>query len=321
MNVESKRVLTKDIILSSYIGYNDLVFKKILRLFVFKGSRICDPCYGKRVFWRKVKNSDCELYHSDLATDGVDCRSTPYRGISPLILSLHQDRFGFESKYYATFDQWRKLGGVVQKRPSDVKPGEWGATIIYYNMLSKFEEDAITGIEIERKIPILRTFTVFFIDQVEGDHLDNFRADKEIVVEHDFIDYQSAENFTARLDAKILHGGSQAFYRPSTDEIHVPRKESFDTVEDYYSTLFHEISHWTEKRCNGSGSYAEGELRAEIAGCFLMSELGVPQSNNMDNHFAYLENWLQSLKNDPKYIFRATAAASNRGVRKYTFPN
>lgn len=233
-----------------------------------------------------------------------------YRGINPLILSLHQDRFGFESKYYATFDQWRKLGGIVQKRPSDVKPGEWGATIIYYNMLSKFEDDPITGIEIERKIPILRTFTVFSIDQVEGDHLDNFRADKEIVVEHDFIDYEPAENFIAGLDAQIFHGGSQAFYRPSTDEIHVPRKESFDTPADYYSTLFHELSHWTEKRCNWSGSYAEGELRAEIAGCFLMSELGVPQSNDLTNHYAYLDHWLSALKNDPKYIFRASAAAS-----------
>lgn len=236
-----------------------------------------------------------------------------YRGINPLLLWLHQDRFSFESKYYATFDQWKKLGGKVMPRPADVKSGEWGSTIVYYNIVTKSYEDPSTGIEMERNFPILRTFTVFNIDQVEGSHLDRYRADKEIVVEHDFVDYTPAENFINGLDADIQHGGSQAFYRPSTDEIRVPHKESFHTPADYYSTVFHELGHWTEKRCNWNGSYAEGELRAEIAGCFLMNELGVPVSNSdesMKNHYAYLENWLSALKSDPKFIFRASTAAS-----------
>lgn len=255
--------------------------------------------------WRRPWNSKSS---TGTPTNIVSRRA--YRGVNPLLLWLHQDRYGFESKFYATFDQWRRMGARVKPRPSDVKSGEWGATIIYYNIVTKSYEDPSTGIEKERNFPILRTFTVFNIDQVEGSHLDNYRADKEIIVENEFVDYAPAEAFIAGLDAQISHGGDRAFYRPSTDEIRVPHKESFHSVEDYYSTLFHELSHWTENRCAWNGSYAEGELRAEIAGCFLMSELGVPQSNDLTNHFAYLENWLSALKNDSNFIFRASTAAS-----------
>lgn len=78
LEVEKNRVLADDIILTSYTGYNDVVFPKILQLYVPKGSRICDPNYGQGVFWKKVKTSDYEFYPSDFATDGIDCRSLPY---------------------------------------------------------------------------------------------------------------------------------------------------------------------------------------------------------------------------------------------------
>lgn len=260
---------------------------------------------GKLPPWRKPWSSK-----ANVGTPMNIVSRRTYRGINPLLLSIHQDRYNFESKYYATFEQWKRLGGKVMARPSDVKPGEWGATIIYYNIVTKSYEDPRSGIEMEKSFPILRAFTVFSIDQVEGSHLNQYRADKEIVVETDFVNYAPAEEFIAGLNADIQHGGDKAFYRPLTDEIRVPKKESFHSIEDYYLTVFHELAHWTEKRCGWTGSYAEGELRAEIAGCFLMSELGVPQSNDLNNHFAYLENWLLALKNDPKFIFRASTAAS-----------
>src|SRR5712692_9355885 len=56
----------------------------------------------------------------------------PYRGINPLLLELHALRFGFGSTWWASFDQWRRLGGTIRPRPNGVEPGAWGAKIVFY---------------------------------------------------------------------------------------------------------------------------------------------------------------------------------------------
>lgn len=61
---------------------------------------------------------------------------------------------------------------------------------------------------------------------------------------------------------------------------------------------------------NWTGSYAEGELRAEMAAVFTMAALDIPDSNNLENHAAYVGSWLEALQNDHKFLFRAAAAAS-----------
>ena len=53
-----------------------------------------------------------------------------------------------------------------------------------------------------------------------------------------------------------------------------------------------------------------GELVAEIGACYLARELGVPASENLTNHVAYLANWLKAMKDDPKFIFTASSQAS-----------
>jgi antirestriction protein ArdC len=58
------------------------------------------------------------------------------------------------------------------------------------------------------------------------------------------------------------------------------------------------------------GQYAMGELVAEIGACYLARELGVPASENLSNHVAYLGHWLKAMKDDPKFIFQASALAS-----------
>ena len=47
-----------------------------------------------------------------------------------LLLSLHQQRYGFQSRWYGTFKQWQDMGGRIMRRPDDVPPGEWGCGII-----------------------------------------------------------------------------------------------------------------------------------------------------------------------------------------------
>ena len=236
--------------------------------------------------------------------------SKPYRGINPLLLSLHQHRHSFRSRWYGTFNQWRDMGGRIMRRPNDVPPGEWGCGIIYYCPITKTVADPITGEETEEKYPLLKTYSVFSVDQVVGEHLDHLRARDDGPVNLDFVDFEPAELAIRATQADIRFTGDRAFYHRSGDYIQVPPKGKFPKESEFYAVCLHEIGHWSEKRTEWTGDYAEGELRAEIAASYMLAELGVPQSSDMSNHQAYLKNWLQALRNDNKYIFRASTAAN-----------
>ena len=236
--------------------------------------------------------------------------SKPYRGINPMLLALHQYRHGFRSKWYGTFKQWQNMGGRIMRRPNDIPPGEWGCGIIYYCPVTKTITDPTTGEQTEERYPLLKTYSVFSIDQVEGDHLDHLRATDDGPVNTDFIDYEPAEQAIKATEAVIKYQGDRAFYHRGGDFIQMPPKGKFPKESDFYATSFHELAHWSEKRTEWTGNYAEGELRAEISAAFMLSELGVPQSSDLSNHQSYVKNWLQALRNDNKYIFRASTAAN-----------
>jgi putative DNA primase/helicase len=86
---------------------------------------------------------------------------------------------------------------------------------------------------------------------------------------------------------------------------------------DYFDTLFHELAHWTEQptrtnwdRAKPGNTYAAGELRAELAACYLSNELGLPSEHLLTNHAAYLQHWLEQMRENPSFIFRISAQAS-----------
>ena len=95
---------------------------------------------------------------------------------------------------------------------------------------------------------------------------------------------EKAEQLVQAANPKLQHAaGDRAYYRPSTDSIHLPLKEQFPSAGDYYSTLLHELGHWTGHaiRLNrdlsdpfGSIGYAREELRAEIASMIIGSRVG-----------------------------------------------
>jgi len=91
-----------------------------------------------------------------------------YTGINPLLLEMHALKHGFQSKWWGTFEQWKKLGGAVKKRPSHVAKGEWGCKIVFYKPVSKKTIDAKTGQEDEDRFLVLRTWSVFNAEQCEG---------------------------------------------------------------------------------------------------------------------------------------------------------
>ena len=95
-----------------------------------------------------------------------------YRGINPLIFSLASMRHGFKSRWWATWNQWHALEGRVMRRPDHVPQGQWGATIVFFSPITKSRIDD-DGEEVEDRFFVLRTYTVFNVQQVEGpfDHL------------------------------------------------------------------------------------------------------------------------------------------------------
>ena len=113
--------------------------------------------------------------------------------------------------------------------------------------------------------------------------------------------------------ALIRHGGERAFYRPSTDTIHMPHPTRFESTEAYYAVLLHEHVHWVghRSRCDRTAnqSYAFEELVAELGAAFLCAELGVSATPRED-HAPYIKGWLSALREDHKVIGRAAAAAS-----------
>ena len=239
-----------------------------------------------------------------------------YRGINPLLLMVASMRHGFQSRHWGTWKQWKEMGGSVKRRPPNVKPGEWGTNIVFWRSVTKSEQDS-SGEEKKTKYFILKTYTVFNVDQVEGDHLDHLRVGHGDISDEEVQErYEAADAAIEATGADIRHGGNEAAYHPVGDFITLPHRHQFNQSE-YYETVCHELTHWTEHesrlnwdRSNPDHTYALGELVAELGGCFIASELGLPTAERLDNHASYLQHWLQKMQDDPKYLLTAAAQAA-----------
>jgi antirestriction protein ArdC len=242
-----------------------------------------------------------------------------YRGLNPILLDMASETHGFTSKWWGTFAQWKSLGGRVMPRPSHISPGKWGTQIVFWSPVTKKIQNDQGDLEDDRFF-VLRLYTVFNIDQVEGKNLDHLRAGLTDTGESFAIDYEPAEQALEAaktgMGISIRYGGGRAFYSLKQDFIQMPPKETFESPDEFYATAFHEMTHATEhpsrldwSRKNRDRAYALGELIAELGGVYVSRELGVP-ATDMTNHIAYLANWLLAMKNDPRFIFMASAQAS-----------
>ena len=249
----------------------------------------------------------------------------PYSGVNPLLLALHS-MHGFQSRWWGTFRQWDALGCAVQRRPGDVKPGRWGCQIVFYKPITKTVANAETGEEEEKRFGLLRTYTVFNADQVDGEAAEKFKvlADQEEEAAPVKPDFEPAEQLIVATGADIRYRGEKAFYlhaipegswpnHKAGDFIQVPPKAKFDDVRDFYEVAFHELAHWSEPRTGSrpkEHAYAFCELVAEIACCFVSSEIGIPESRRLTNHAAYVQSWLNAMKSDSSFVFKASTQAS-----------
>jgi antirestriction protein ArdC len=234
-----------------------------------------------------------------------------YRGINPILLQFAAQRRNFTSKWWATYQQWASIGGQVKKRPADVQPGSWGTKVIFWKPIKTTKKNA-NGEEEQATFPLMREYTVFCADQVEGEAIDKYRTHAPTTAS--VIDFEPAEKVIAATGAEIRHvaGGQAAYFCPPQDYIVMPLKSQFVDLAGYYGTALHECVHWSEVRLGWTGSYALGELRAELGAAYLMPSVGVPQvsENVTANTASYLESWIKAMKEDSSVIFKISSAAS-----------
>lgn len=232
-----------------------------------------------------------------------------YRGINVLLLWASSMAGGYRSSTWMTFKQAIALGGAVRK-------GEKGTGIVFFKQLTVADRADPTG-EAEKKIPMLRGYTVFNVDQIDGLPARFLPA---AAAPLPYGPKQRAELAEAALrssGADIRESGDQAFYVPSQDYVNMPTFDRFHTAGGYLATLAHELCHWTghssrldraQLNAFGSKDYAFEELVAEIGAAFVGARLGIV-GDHIDNHAAYLAHWLTALRSDKKMIFKAASLA------------
>ncbi|WP_126370353.1 zincin-like metallopeptidase domain-containing protein [Capnocytophaga sputigena] len=262
----------------------------------------------------------------------------PYRGVNRLLL---QERIGFagafRNPYFLTFKQIKKHKGTLKKGakgyeviyysiryvvPADKNTGRkaYSSTntqkVIDYLAKNKLSEDIVT------RIPMIRYYNVYNGASIEGI---DFQLDKLQIGRA--VPDTASENQAAALIVEnypnppaIKHEGNRAYYSPSGDYVKMPKKEQFDSINDYYRILFHELTHSTghDKRLDRGihlmlekEDYAKEELVAEFGAVFLSAWAGIMWYTNK-NHAVYLKNWNSAIKeaeNDNKFLMRAASLA------------
>ena len=225
-----------------------------------------------------------------------------YRGINVFLLSCSK----FSSPWWLSFKQAKEKGGKIRK-------GEKGRQIVFWKpLLTEYIE---TGKE--KKIFMLRYYTVFNLDQIEG---------VEAPQEPETIELEpiaEAERIVSEMQNRPIieqAGGNKACYYPGKDSVQMPYFQDFDESEKYYSVLFHELGHSTGhgsrlarkevQVCSrfGSEDYSKEELVAEMTAAFLCGESGILPAT-VENSAAYLQSWSARLKEDKKMVINAAAAA------------
>ena len=233
-----------------------------------------------------------------------------------------------ESGEYLTFNQVKTLG-------ANVKKGAKSRLVVFYKPLvlkskdTDASQDGKTD-EHQRIIPMLRYYHVFHIKDTEGIESKLKQQDErhhEPIAEADSaVDEYVSRNAPLRL---IITSSNKAFYSPSDDSVTVPELDQYDVKEEFYSTLFHELTHstMTKERCDrkqpegfsffGSHEYSKEELVAEMGAAMSLKRLGIDCDKAFTNSVGYIQSWLKKLRDDKKFVVWAAGKAEQ--AVKYMF--
>ena len=243
-----------------------------------------------------------------------------YTGINMLMLNFVAP---YDIPLYMSRKQLKEKGGSI-KRGSKA---EW---VYFYGDYHKdasgqtvpseqIESRTLAG-ENLKHIRFLKARPVYNVSCIEGIEIDVPEMPKR---ENTVI--ESCEEFLRDLDPKPKYQTSdmdRAFYHVGNDAICIPDMKYFEGSEEFYCTLFHELTHWTghatrlnregitnEKAIFGTKLYAEEELIAEMGASYLSAIIGIDRASLAENSAAYIQSWKKKLQDDKKLIFRVAAKA------------
>ena len=161
-----------------------------------------------------------------------------YRGINAMLLAS----LGFSSPWFATFHQVKALGGAVKR-------GAHGFPVVFWKFLeaSTTPDDKDEPDGRRERVPLLRYYTVFDLDQTEGIPAERIPAQEA----RRFDPIEACQRIVDGMPQRpeIRHTTeARAYYRPSTDSVTMPLRESFHSAAEYFSTLYHELTHYAAFR-------------------------------------------------------------------------
>jgi len=217
---------------------------------------------------------------------------------------------GFDSPYYLTFNQVKKLGGNVKK-------GSKGTPIVFWNKINKDSTDANGEVK-NKSFLLAKEYVVFNAEQIEGIDFGKIEVNELGTCEE-------LEKAIAEMDTPITIKHSQsdmAFYSPTFDYVQMPNKSQFKTEGEYYSVLVHEVIHSTGHKArlnrlslndakfdSKKHSYSYEELVAELGAAYLTAMFGVSTEKTEKSSAAYLKGWLTRLTEDKQMLFKASSDA------------
>ena len=237
-------------------------------------NRIINQLEKGIIPWHKPWKVTANIKNSD------DLKKVAFNRITKTAYSPLNQMLLSKSGEYASFNQWRELGGKIKK-------GAKSEIIVFWKMLDIEELDNETLERIKKKVPFLRYLQVFHIDDVENVEPLNFEDKKQI---KEFATIENAEDiisdYLSRENIQLYFGGNSAYYSPTYDEIHLPEKFQFGrNTAEYYSTAFHEMVHSTGAKHRldrltqtayfGNSDYSKEELVAEIGASGILNYLNI----------------------------------------------
>ncbi|WP_038200568.1 ArdC family protein [Xenophilus azovorans] len=245
----------------------------------------------------------------------------PYHGANVLLLWDEAIEQGYGSNVWMTYKQAAGLGAQVRRGEKAVLCAHFERRPVKGRDQGDVDRSAADGEDRteeggQRGVLLCRPFWVFNVAQIDGLPL-------ELIDGHCYPPGPSCPSVEAALRlvagscAEIRHGFERAMYMPELDEIRLPWPRRFSGPEAYCATTLHELVHWTghASRLNrqfgrrfGDAAYAFEELVAELGSAFVLGHCGLVDAT-IEGHAAYLDSWLQVLKNDRTAIFTAARHA------------
>ena len=227
---------------------------------------------------------------------------------------------------YVTFKQAKEQGIKINKGAKadiivkytdyrkTITEEEYNAHIIEY---AHKHPEIIEGGKVKVDARSIRYYNVFNVDtctDAEPKHDKKQKRHEWNAIEEA---EQIAKGYISRESLKVIEASNQPCYKPGAHEIETGRKEQFTSPESYYSTLFHEMIHSTQKTLKRDKSAyavnkkarAREELVAEIGAAYIMSYLGIESNFTVMNSNEYVRGWAEVLKSDPNAILWAAPKA------------